>query len=222
MATPNLCIIQVQDFVFYDPQKEMQGEQKPEYGDWWGLIHRSWQSFHHPNHGKLSSAVNRRFTAALLDSPNQQRVCEEMRLKLMSLAPESLSETLNADLAPDRPTHQTPSGTRPATTQDSETPARDSAPVRPRRGRRPIPERDQQELAEIVAPYLKDNAWKQASNLVRICNKLDKAKVSGPKGHTWARLLENDEIDETRTVIDNIRYRLYKSSNPAIKLVPQQ
>ena len=128
-------IAPLQDFVFYDSEKERQGEQKVEYGDWWGLIHRSWQSFHHPNHDKLSPAINRRFTAVLLDSPNQQRVCEEMRLKLMSLALELLSETLNADLAVDQLRRKIPSGASPTTTEDSETSARDFTPSRPGRAK---------------------------------------------------------------------------------------
>ena len=126
-----------------------------------------------------------------------------------------------SDLAPDRPTHQTPSGARSAATPDLEPSARDSAPVRPKRGRRQILEQDQQKLAKIIAPHLKDDAWKAPSILEKICRKLDKAKVKRTDGRSWERIFEDDQANGTRKVVDLIDYRLYKSSNPAKQYLSQ-
>ena len=96
------------------------------------------------------------------------------------------------------------------------------SPKPPRsRGRRRIDEFHQKELAKIIASHMKDNAWMKPDILEKICRKLDRAKVPGARGRSWDRLLEDDTINGTHRVIDNIKYRLFKSPNPARNHLPK-
>ncbi len=177
-----------------------------------GLIHRSWFAFYHSHHGRLSRAVAKHFIDALLNFEKQQRVCEEIYRALLGQVPHEVERKSEKVKGPTK--QQGHDGKITSSTELTR-----SLPKK--RGRRRIDESHQNKLAAIIAPHMEGNGWMKPDILEKICQKLDKARVPGASDRLWKRVLEDDHSTGTHRVTDNIKYRLYKSPNPARNYLPK-
>ncbi len=188
-----------QRYQVFDEDKYRKGRLNVREGDWFRLVIRAFQRLLQfpmalPKEILLSQ-IKHELLLPVLDLKSQRAITLKIRAVLQRQGPKHFaaamqiragnlqrarptptkSESRNADVAPDQPSHQIPSGA-PGFSMS----AREPTLARMKRGPRPKTA-DHTKLARIVEPY--GIAWKEDKNLRQICRKADKGKVFVPK--TW-------------------------------------